>query len=73
MISSAVYRFRAMPPPFVDWNPHSRADLVYRGQVSFVSHVTGFGTQIGIALLHNHYDFSIELLVIPITFNGGAV
>lgn len=40
---------------------------------SFVSHVTGFGTQIGIGLLHSHYDFSIELLVIPITFIGGAV
>ena len=34
MISSAVYRFRAMPPPFVGWNPNSRLDLVYRGQVS---------------------------------------
>jgi hypothetical protein len=34
MISSAVYRFRAMPPPSVGWNPHSRSDLVYRGQVS---------------------------------------
>jgi len=40
---------------------------------SFVSHVTGFGTQIGIAVLHNNYDFSIELLVIPLTFIGGAV
>jgi hypothetical protein len=34
MIASVVYRFRAMPPPFVDWNPNSRSDLVYRGQVS---------------------------------------
>jgi len=34
MISSAVYRFRAMPPPSVGWNPYSRSDLVYRGQVS---------------------------------------
>ena len=33
MISSAVYRFRAMPSPFVGWNPNSRSDLVYRGQV----------------------------------------
>jgi hypothetical protein len=32
MLSSAVYRVRAMPPPFVGWNPHSRPDLVYRGQ-----------------------------------------
>ena len=34
MISSAVYRFRAMPPPFVGWNPNSRLDLVYRGQIT---------------------------------------
>jgi hypothetical protein len=34
MISSAVYRFRAIPPPFVGWNPNSRSDLVYRGQVT---------------------------------------
>jgi hypothetical protein len=34
MISSAVYRVRAMPPPFVGWNPNSRPDLVYRGQVN---------------------------------------
>jgi hypothetical protein len=34
MISSAVYRVRAMPPPFVGWNANSRPDLVYRGQVS---------------------------------------
>ena len=34
MMSSAVYRFRAMPPPSVGWNPNSRLDLVYRGQVS---------------------------------------
>jgi hypothetical protein len=33
MISSAVYRFRAIPSPFVGWNPHSRSNLVYRGQV----------------------------------------
>ena len=33
MISSAVYRFRAMPPPFVGWNPNSRLDLVYRRQI----------------------------------------
>jgi len=34
MISSTVYRVRAMPPPFVGWNPNSRPDLVYRGQVN---------------------------------------
>src|SRR5713101_3668383 len=33
MISSAVYRVRAMPPPFGGWEPNSRPDLVYRGQV----------------------------------------
>jgi hypothetical protein len=33
-----VYRFRAMLPPFVGWNPNSRSDLVYRGQVT-----RGFG------------------------------
>ena len=40
---------------------------------SFVSHVTGFGTQIGIELVHSDYIFSVELLVIPIAFIGGAV
>ncbi len=34
MISSAVYRFRAMPPPSVGWNSNSRLDLVYRRQVT---------------------------------------
>jgi hypothetical protein len=34
MISSSVYRVRAMPPPFVGWNPNSKPDLVYRGQVA---------------------------------------
>jgi hypothetical protein len=34
MISSAVYRVRAMLPPFVGWNPHSIPDMVYRGQVT---------------------------------------
>src|SRR5262249_31216228 len=33
IISSAVYRFRAMLPPFASRNPHSRSDLVNRGQV----------------------------------------
>ena len=40
---------------------------------SFVAHVTGFGTQIGIELVHSDYIFSIELLIIPIAFIGGAV
>ena len=34
MISSAVYRFRAMPPPFAGRKLNSRSGLVYRGQVS---------------------------------------
>jgi hypothetical protein len=34
MISAVVHRFRAMPPPFVGWNPNSRLNLVYRGEVS---------------------------------------
>jgi len=35
MISSAVYRFRAMPPPFADRKLNSRSGLVYyRGHVS---------------------------------------
>jgi hypothetical protein len=33
MISSAVYRFRAMPPPFAGRKLNSRSGLVYRGQV----------------------------------------
>src|SRR6478672_7369886 len=36
IISSAVYRFRAMRPPFAGRNPNSRSDLVYRGQVTLV-------------------------------------
>ena len=40
---------------------------------SYVSHVTGFGTQIGIALGHQQIDLGIELLVIPIAFIGGGV
>src|SRR6476660_240112 len=34
MISSAVYRFRAMPPPFAGRKLNSRSGLVYRGQVT---------------------------------------
>lgn len=39
----------------------------------FVSHVTGFGTQSGIALGHEDYFFGAELLVIPIFFIFGGV
>ncbi|MFZ4714597.1 MAG: YoaK family protein [Bacteriovoracaceae bacterium] len=38
----------------------------------FVSHITGFGTQVGIALGDTDYTFGIELLVIPISFILGA-
>ncbi|MDH4468092.1 MAG: YoaK family protein [Bacteriovoracaceae bacterium] len=40
---------------------------------SYVSHVTGFGTQVGIALGHSDYSFGLELLVIPISFISGGV
>lgn len=39
----------------------------------FVSHVTGFGTQVGIAMGHQEYFFGTELLVIPISFIAGGV
>jgi uncharacterized membrane protein YoaK (UPF0700 family) len=39
----------------------------------FVSHVTGFGTQVGIALGHEEYFFGAELLIIPIAFILGGV
>lgn len=39
---------------------------------SYVSHVTGFGTQIGLALGHHDFKFGIEILIIPIAFIGGA-
>jgi uncharacterized membrane protein YoaK (UPF0700 family) len=39
---------------------------------SYVSHVTGFGTQMGIAMGHADYQFGIDLLVIPIFFILGA-
>ena len=38
LISSALYRFRAMTRPSVGWNPNSRLDLVNRGQVNPISH-----------------------------------
>jgi uncharacterized membrane protein YoaK (UPF0700 family) len=40
---------------------------------SYVSHITGFGTQVGLALGHNDYTFGAELLVIPVAFIGGAL
>ncbi len=40
----------------------------------FVSHVTGFGTQVGIAVGHDDWFFGAELLIIPISFiAGGAI
>lgn len=40
----------------------------------FVSHVTGFGTQVGIAVGHDEYFFGAELLAIPLSFIfGGAI
>jgi uncharacterized membrane protein YoaK (UPF0700 family) len=39
----------------------------------FVSHVTGFGTQVGIATGHADYFFGAELLIIPLSFIFGGV
>jgi uncharacterized membrane protein YoaK (UPF0700 family) len=39
----------------------------------FVSHVTGFGTNIGIAFGHEMFFFGAELLIIPIAFISGGV
>lgn len=39
----------------------------------FVSHVTGFGTQVGIAVGHEDYFFGAELFIIPISFILGGV
>lgn len=39
----------------------------------FVSHVTGFGTQVGIAIGHHGYFFGAELLIIPVAFIMGAI
>lgn len=38
----------------------------------FVSHVTGFGTQMGISIAHEDYLFGSELLIIPIAFILGS-
>jgi uncharacterized membrane protein YoaK (UPF0700 family) len=39
----------------------------------FVSHVTGFGTQIGLALGHDEIFFGAELFIIPVAFIFGGV
>ena len=39
----------------------------------FVSHVTGFGTRVGIAIGHHGYFMGLELLIIPIAFIGGGI
>ncbi len=39
----------------------------------FVSHVTGFGTQVGIAMGHSDFFFGAELLVVPGFFILGGV
>lgn len=39
----------------------------------YVSHVTGFGTQIGLAVGHEDFFFGAELLVIPFSFIAGGV
>ena len=39
----------------------------------FVSHVTGFGTQTGLAFGHQDYFFGLELFFIPLSFIFGGV
>lgn len=39
----------------------------------FVSHVTGFGTQVGVAVGHEDFFFGAELLLIPLSFIFGGV
>jgi uncharacterized membrane protein YoaK (UPF0700 family) len=39
----------------------------------FVSHITGFGTQAGMAVGHDDYFFGAELLLIPTFFIAGGV
>jgi len=39
----------------------------------FVSHVTGFGTQVGVAIGHEDFFFGAELLLIPLSFILGGV
>lgn len=38
----------------------------------FVSHVTGFGTQMGVSIAHKDYFFGGELLIIPLAFILGS-
>lgn len=38
----------------------------------YISHVTGFGTQIGVAMANHNLAFAIELLGIPLTFILGS-
>lgn len=38
----------------------------------FVSHITGFGTQIGISFAQNKYIYGLELLLVPICFILGS-
>lgn len=39
----------------------------------FVSHVTGFGTQMGVSMAHEDYYFGAELLIIPLAFIFGSM
>lgn len=38
----------------------------------FVSHMTGFGTQIGVSLGHNEFAVALEMVLVPIFFILGA-
>lgn len=40
---------------------------------SYVAHVTGFGTQIGLAFGHGNSSLALELLIIPVAFVSGAL
>lgn len=39
---------------------------------NFVSHITGFGTSMGVSIAHEDYFFGIELLILPIAFILGS-
>lgn len=39
----------------------------------YVSHVTGFGSMVGVSLAHEEYVFGIELLIIPLAFIIGSM
>lgn len=39
---------------------------------SFVSHVTGFGSLLGVSIVHDQYKITAEVLLIPITFILGS-